>query len=145
MSRKAHQGTGARSCEDMFGGVCSGFDRSLLASPLQRTFTAAWLDRLESGDQITDEQMLQSVAKRKAEGLDSKSTGPFVLYITKEKSTLEFHWSRKKGKSSQHDDISYLLRVSVLIRCIVVTVSSSNIHQTRLHGMHTVFRSSLFS
>ena len=44
MSRKTQQGIGARAREHLLGDVCSGFDTSLLASSLQRTFNAAWLE-----------------------------------------------------------------------------------------------------
>ena len=57
----------------------------------------------------------------------------------------QLHWSQKKRMSPQHDHISYLLCDNAVNRCIVVTVSSLNIHRTRLHGMNSVFRSSLLS
>ena len=62
MSRKAQQGIGAGSREDLLGDVCSGSDGSLLASAFQRAFNAAWPvcrsgcrpgDLLEFGDRIT--------------------------------------------------------------------------------------------
>ena len=36
------QGIGARARENQLGDVCSGFDRSLLANSLQRSFNAVW-------------------------------------------------------------------------------------------------------
>ena len=52
---------------------------------------------------------------------------------------------RRKRESSQHDHISYLLHVSVLARCIVVTTTTSNIDQTRLHDKSSAFKSPLHS
>ena len=81
--------------------------------------------------------MQQAPAQRKAEGLDRKST----VSIVHLNDGAQVHWNQKKRESSQHDHILQLLRASVLNRCIVVTTSSSNIHQMRLHGKNIAFTS----
>ena len=48
-------------------------------------------------------------------------------------------------KSLQHDHISYLLRSTALIRCIVEITSSSNTRGTRRHGRNRAFGSSSLS
>ena len=78
--------------------------------------------------------------------LDSKSTVAIVFEVAESQMMgAQFHWSRERVKSSQHDLTSFLLCANAVNRCIVVSAASSNIHRTRHHGMKRVFRSSLFN
>ena len=71
------------SREDLLGDVCSGFDRSLLASSLPRTFNAAWREELEWLQTWKPRgRCSRELQSARPKSLDSKSTVPNVLEVT---------------------------------------------------------------
>ena len=89
-------------------------------------------------------EVQQRAANCKTANLESKPTVPTDLEVIKLATVGDqLSQSLQRVRSSQYDLILSLLDANALNRCIVVIISSSNIHGTRRPGMDCVFGSPL--